>query len=89
MRVKSRYRTKANTQKVCKPQKPEVFILRTKAKGVRIIGESAAARWLGMKQQEFDRIVRKLLFPPPRNTAYQAKVDRVVAAYPELFKESK
>lgn len=53
--------------------------------GVKIINTGAAARWLGMRQQEFYRIVHKLLFPPPRNAAYQAKVDRVVAAYPELF----
>lgn len=51
----------------------------------KILGSNAAAQYLGMRQQEFYRIVQNILNPPPRAAAYQRKVDAVKAAYPELF----
>ena len=65
---------------------PEVKIVRFGGT-TRILGSNAAAQYLGMRQQEFYRIVQNLLNPPPLVVAYQRKVDAVKAAYPELFNE--
>ena len=69
---------------VFKSKKPTVMVVRLN--GVtKILGSNAAARYLGMKQQEFYRIVQNLLNPPPRVVSYQRKIDAVKNAYPELF----
>ena len=54
----------------------------------KILGSNAAAQYLGMRQQEFYRIVQNILNPPPRVAAYQRKVEAVKNAYPELFAEA-
>ena len=64
--------------------KPAVMLVRLNG-STKILGSNAAAQYLGMRQQEFYRIVQNLLNPPPRVASYQRKVDAVKAAYPELF----
>lgn len=64
--------------------KPAVAIVRFNG-GIKILGSNAAAQWLGMRQQEFYRIVHNILEPPPRVVSYQRKVDAIKCAYPELF----
>lgn len=75
----------AHTHKcVSEATKPAVMVVRLNGT-TKILGSNAAAKYLGMRQQEFYRIVQNLLNPPPRVAAYQRKVDAVKAAYPELF----
>lgn len=76
-----------NTHKcVSRREKPAVMLVRLNGT-TKILGSNAAAQYLGMRQQEFYRIVQNLLNPPPRVISYQRKVDAVKAAYPELFAE--
>ena len=80
--------TSALTHKcVSETAKPAVILVRLNGT-TKILGSSAAAQYLGMRQQEFYRIVQNLLNPPPRVSAYQRKVDAVKNAYPELFAEN-
>lgn len=69
--------------------KPPVTVDATINGRLIIGGTTAAAKYLGMRQQEFYRIVKNLLRPPKRVVSYQKKVDKVKAAYPELFREAK
>ena len=68
--------------------KPAVMLVRLNG-ATKILGSSAAAKFLGMRQQEFYRIVQNLLNPPPRVVAYQRKVDAIKNNYPELFGEAR
>lgn len=72
-----------------RPPKPAVTIDSTVGGRLIIGNTTAAAKWLGMRQQDFYRIVKNILRPPKRVVAYQKKVDAVKAAYPELFEEAK
>ena len=72
-----------------RPPKPAVIIDSTVGGRLIIGNTTAAAKWLGMRQQDFYRIVKNILRPPKRVVAYQKKVNAVKAAYPELFEEAK
>lgn len=72
------------THKCMSSAKPSVVVVRIDG-SIKILGSNAAARWLGMRQQEFYRIVHNILNPPPRVLSYKRKVDAVMNAYPELF----
>ena len=72
-----------------RPPKPVVTIDSTIGGRLIIGNTTAAAKWLGMRQQDFYRIVKNILRPPKRVVAYQKKVDAVKAAYPELLEEAR
>lgn len=68
-----------------RPPKPAVTIDFTVGGRLIIGNTTAAAKWMGMRQQDFYRIVKNILRPPKRVVTYQKKIDAVKAAYPELF----
>lgn len=72
------------THKCMSSAKPSVVVVRIDG-SIKILGSSAAARWLGMRQQEFYRIVRNILNPPPRELSYKRKVETIMREYPELL----
>lgn len=85
MRVLKQKSAKENTHKcIKKGVKPKVLIF-TEGRKRRIIGANAAAAWLGMRQQDFSRIVSKMLTPPPREVEYEKKKALIRDTYPELF----
>ena len=74
--------------KTVEESKPEMRVERMRNGELKVLGTSAASRYLGLPQQEIHRIVRNLIDPPPRVRAYMAKVRKIKEAYPELFKET-
>lgn len=84
MSKSTKERIHMSTHKCVDNAKPSVAIVRLNG-SVKILGSNAAARWLGMKQQEFYRIVRNILNPPPRELSYKRKVGTIMREYPELF----
>lgn len=84
----SKNRSRVDTQKVCNHRKPSVFVEVLPNGKLRIYGAAAAARWLGVTQQSFDRVVRRhhtFVARKPK-TVYKPVSARIKEAYPELFK---
>lgn len=70
--------------------KPSVFVEVLPHGKLRIYGTAAAARWLGVTQQSFDRVVRRhytFIARRPK-TIHKPVAARIKEAYPELFKEN-
>lgn len=79
-------KNKPKYTQVCKDRcKPEVFLYTSKSGKRRIIGTNTAARWIGMRQQDFSRIVSRILNPSPREVAYERKKALIKESFPELF----
>lgn len=84
----SKNRSQVDTHKCIRRSKPAVFVEVLPNGKLRIYGAAAAARWLGVTQQSFDRVVRRhhtFIARKPK-TVYKPVSARIKEAYPELFK---
>ena len=79
--------SRVNTQKVYRSHKPKVFIEKLPDGRLHIYGSTAAAKYVGVTQQSFDRVVRRHYNPPRHSKTVYSVVAKVREAYPELFSE--
>ena len=80
-------RPRVNTPLCVRGKKPSVFVEILADGKIKVYGSSAAARWLGVTQQSFDRVVRRHHCPVIRpKTIYKPVSARIKEAYPELFR---
>lgn len=78
---------RVDTHKCIRTPKPSVFVEVLPHGKLKIYGTSAAARWLGVTQQSFDRVVRRhytFIARRPK-TIHKPVAARIKEAYPELF----
>lgn len=86
MRTVSKNRSRVNTHKcITRQKKPAVFVDVMPNGKLHIYGSSAAARYLGVSQQSFDRVVRRHYNPPRQPKTVYSVIAKVREAYPELF----
>lgn len=88
----NRIRVNETTKKLCaQKQKPVVTIIhRAASDGISLINSSAAARFCGVSQQAFQRVVRTFIRrmldnAGNRQNIYRRVEDVVKRTYPELF----
>ena len=87
MKTATKNRSQVNTHKCISTHKPKVFVERLPDGRLHIYGSTAAAKYVGVTQQSFDRVVRRHYNPPRHPKTAYSVVAKVREAYPELFSE--